>query len=220
MRIILLETVESLGGIGDIVDVRAGYGRNYLLPQGKAAPATEEQIAAFEERRSELMAMERERMAATTARVAQVQAVLPLTIVANAGPVGKLYGSVGPAEISAGFEEAGVEVSRSEVQMPDGPIKELGEHPVTLKLHADVQQEATIRVVGQAGETEVLPGAEPLPADEDEDAEAENTLPAAADAATDTAGEVRESESTADEEVEETAGAEPQVLADDSAGDG
>ncbi|MYH33686.1 MAG: 50S ribosomal protein L9 [Gammaproteobacteria bacterium] len=220
MRIILLETVESLGGIGDIVDVRAGYGRNYLLPQGKAAPATEEQIAAFEERRSELMAMERERMAATTARAAQVQAVLPLTIVANAGPVGKLYGSVGPAEISAGFEEAGVEVSRSEVQMPDGPIKELGEHPVTLKLHADVQQEATIRVVGQAGETEVLPGAEPLPADEDEDAEAENTLPAAADAATDTAGEVRESESTADEEVEETAGAEPQVLADDSAGDG
>ncbi|MXZ27561.1 MAG: 50S ribosomal protein L9 [Gammaproteobacteria bacterium] len=220
MRIILLETVESLGGIGDIVDVRAGYGRNYLLPQGKAAPATEEQIAAFEERRSELMAMERERMAATTARAAQVQAVLPLTIVANAGPVGKLYGSVGPAEISAGFEEAGVEVSRSEVQMPDGPIKELGEHPVTLKLHADVQQEATIRVVGQAGETEVLPGAEPLPADEDEDAETEDTLPTAADAATDTAGEVRESESTADEEVEETAGAEPQVLADDSAGDG
>lgn len=220
MRIILLESVESLGGIGDIVDVRAGYGRNYLLPLGKAAPATEEQIAAFEERRAELMAMERERMAATTARAAQVQAVLPLTIIANAGPVGKLYGSVGPAEISAGFEEAGVEVSRSEVQMPDGPIKELGEHPVTLKLHADVQQEATIRVVGQAGETEVLPGAEPLPADEDEEAEAEDTLPTAADAATDTAGEVRESEPTADEEVEDTAGAELQVLADDSAGDG
>ncbi|MXW19727.1 MAG: 50S ribosomal protein L9 [Gammaproteobacteria bacterium] len=218
MRIILLETVESLGGIGDIVDVRAGYGRNYLLPQGKAAPATEEQIAAFEERRSELMAMERERMAATTARAAQVQAVLPLTIVANAGPVGKLYGSVGPAEISAGFEEAGVEVSRSEVQMPDGPIKELGEHPVTLKLHADVQQEATIRVVGQAGETEVLPGAEPLPADEDEDAE--ETLVAAGDAAEDTDGEARESEPTADEADDDAAGAEPQVLADDSAGDG
>ena len=218
MRIILLETVESLGGIGDIVDVRAGYGRNYLLPQGKAAPATEEQIAAFEERRSELMAMERERMAATTARAAQVQAVLPLTIVANAGPVGKLYGSVGPAEISAGFEEAGVEVSRSEVQMPDGTIKELGEHPVTLKLHADVQQEATIRVVGQAGETEVLPGAEPLPADEDEDAE--ETLVAAGDAAEDTDGEARESEPTADEADDDAAGAEPQVLADDSAGDG
>jgi len=181
---------------------------------------TQEQIAAFEERRSELIAMERERMAATTARAAQVQAVLPLTIVANAGPVGKLYGSVGPAEISAGFEEAGVEVSRSEVQMPDGPIKELGEHPATLKLHADVQQEATIRVVGQAGETEVLPGAEPLPADEDEEAEGDDTLPTAADAATDTAGEVRESERAADEEVEDTAGAGPQVLADDSAGDG
>ena len=171
MRIILLERVESLGGIGDIVDVRAGYGRNYLLPQGKAAPATEEQIAAFEERRAELLAMEKERMAATTARAEQVQGVLPLTIIANAGPVGKLYGSVGPAEISSGFEEAGVEVSRSEVQMPDGPIKELGEHVVTLKLHADVQQEATIRVVGQAGETEVLPGAEPLPADEEDDAD-------------------------------------------------
>ena len=218
MRIILLERVESLGGIGDIVDVRAGYGRNYLLPQGKAAPATDEQIAAFEERRAELMAMEKERMAATTARAAQVQAVLPLTIIANAGPVGKLYGSVGPAEISAGFEEAGVEVSRSEVQMPEGPIKELGEHPVTLKLHADVQQEATIRVVGQAGETEVLPGAEPLPADEDE--EAEETLPAAGDTAGDSDGEASESEPAADEADEDTAGAEAQVQAADSAGDG
>ena len=172
MRIILLESVESLGGIGEIVDVRAGYGRNFLLPQGKAAPATEEQIAAFEERRADLMAKEKERMAATAARAEQVQGVLPLTIIANAGPVGKLYGSVGPAEISAGFAEAGVDVSRSEVQMPEGPIKELGEHAVTLKLHADVQKEAAIRVVGQAGETEVLPGGEPLPADEDEDAQA------------------------------------------------
>lgn len=214
MRIILLESVESLGGIGDIVDVRAGYGRNYLLPQGKAAPATEEQIAAFAERRAELMAMERERMAATTARVEQVRSVLPLTIIANAGPVGKLYGSVGPAEISAGFEEAGVEVSRSEVQMPDGPIKELGEHPVVLKLHADVQQEATVRVVGQSGEMEDLPGGEPLPADEDE--EPEETLTTAGDAA----AEARESEPMADGAVEETAGAEPQVQAADSAGDG
>ena len=215
MRIILLESVESLGGIGEIVDVRAGYGRNYLLPQGKAAPATEEQIAAFEERRAELMAMESERMAATTARAAQVQAVLPLTIIANAGPVGKLYGSVGPAEISAGFEEAGVEVSRSEVQMPDGPIKELGEHPVTLKLHADVQQDATIRVVGQAGETEALPGAEPLPADEDEEAE-EAQLTAA-----DTNEDVQESEPTDEAAGAETAesDAEAEAPAADSAGD-
>ena len=174
MRIILLESVESLGGIGDIVDVRAGYGRNYLLPKGKAVPATQKQIAAFEERRVELMALEKGRMAATAARVEQVQSALPLTIVANSGPVGKLYGSVGPAEISAGFEEAGVEVSRSEVQMPDGPIKELGEHVVILKMHADVKKDVTIRVVGLAGETgeaEVLPGAEPLPAEEDDEEE-------------------------------------------------
>lgn len=218
MRIILLESVESLGGIGDIVDVRAGYGRNYLLPQGKAAPATPKQIAAFEERRAELMAMEKERMAATTARAEQVQAVLPLTIIANAGPVGKLYGSVGPAEISAGFEEAGVDVPRSEVQMPDGPIKEIGEHSIVLKLHADVQQEAVIRVVGQAGETEVLPGAEPLPADEDEDAgaEAEEMLPAAGDAD----GDADEPEPTADEADADAAGAEEQDEAADSAGDG
>jgi large subunit ribosomal protein L9 len=172
MRIILLESVESLGGIGDVVNVRAGYGRNYLLPQGKAVPATEKQIAAFEERRAEFMALEKTRMAATAARAEQVQGVLPLTILANAGPVGKLYGSVGPAEISAGFEEAGVEVSRSEVQMPDGPIKELGEHMVLLKLHADMKKDVTIRVVGLAGETgeaELLPGAEPLPADEDDE---------------------------------------------------
>lgn len=170
MRIILLESVESLGGIGDIVDVRAGYGRNFLLPQGKAAPATDEQIAAFEERKSELLARERERMAATNARAEQVRSVAPLTIVANAGPVGKLYGSVGPAEISAGFSEAGIEVSRAEVQMPEGPIKELGEHLIVLKLHADVREEVAVNVVGQAGEIETLPGAEPLPSDEDEEA--------------------------------------------------
>lgn len=169
MRIILLESIESLGGIGDIVDVRAGYGRNFLLPQGKAAPATDEQIAAFEERRSELLALEKERMAATTARARQVRLAVPLTIVANAGPVGKLYGSVGAAEISAGFAEAGVEVARAEIQMPEGPIKELGEHQVVLKLHADVTEEVAVHVVGQAGETEALPGAEPLPADEDEE---------------------------------------------------
>ena len=217
MRIILLETVESLGGIGDIVDVRAGYGRNYLLPQGRAAPATEEQIAAFEERRAELMAMERERMAATTARLEQVRAVLPLTIVANAGPVGKLYGSVGPAEISAGFEEAGVEVSRSEVQMPDGPIKELGEHAITLKLHADVQQEATVRVTGLAGETEVLPGAEPLPADEDE----EETERAAEDALAAEDSMTEPAAAEADEGAAEAdAGAEEPAEDADSAGDG
>ena len=169
MRIILLESVESLGGIGDIVDVRAGYGRNFLLPQGKAAPASEEQIAAFQERRTELLALEKERMAATAARAEQVRAALPLAIVANAGAAGKLFGSVGPAEIAAGFAEAGVEVSRSEVQMPEGPIKELGEHPVTLKLHADVKEQVVIRVVGQEGEAETLPGAEPLPPDEDDE---------------------------------------------------
>ncbi len=168
MRIILLERIESLGGIGDVVDVRGGYGRNFLLPQGKAAPATEQQIAAFEERRAELLALEKERMAATAARAEQVRAVAPLTIVANAGPVGKLYGSVGPAEISAGFSGVGVEVARAEIQMPEGPIKELGEHQVVLKLHADVVEEVAIQVVGQAGEVETLPGAEPLLADEDE----------------------------------------------------
>lgn len=228
MRIILLERVESLGGIGDIVDVRAGYGRNYLLPQGKAAPATEEQIAAFEERRAELLAMEKERMAATTARAAQVEAVLPLTIVANAGPVGKLYGSVGPAEISSGFAEAGVEVSRSEVQMPDGPIKELGEHVVTLKLHADLQQEAAIRVVGQAGETEVLPGAEPLPADEDEDAEETEMTTADLDSA-EPRDELQEeaqedvtdaADAEAQEDVTDAADAEAQEEGPDSTGDG
>ena len=202
MRIILMESVESLGGIGDVVDVRAGYGRNYLLPQGKAVPATKKQIAAFEGRRAELMALEKKRMAATAARAEQVQSALPLTIVANAGPVGKLYGSVGPAEIAAGFEEAGVEVSRSEVQMPDGPIKELGEHVVMLKLHADVKKDVAIRVIGLAGETgqaEALPGAEPLPEDEDDEGE--------------------EMELT-DEAAPASAGSEAQEEAVDSAGDG
>ncbi|WP_446830427.1 50S ribosomal protein L9 [Candidatus Foliamicus sp.] len=175
MRIILLERIESLGGIGDIVDVRAGYGRNFLLPQGKAAPATDEQIAAFEERRTELMARENERMAATTARAERIRALTPLKIVANAGPAGKLYGSVGPAEIAAGFADAGAEIARAEVLMPEGPIKELGEHAVVLKLHADVREEVAVQVVGQAVDVETLPGAEPLPADEDEGDETQAT---------------------------------------------
>ena len=214
MRIILLESVESLGGIGDIVDVRAGYGRNFLLPQGKAAPASEEQIAAFQERRAELLALEKQRMAATAARAEQVRAALPLAIVANAGAAGKLFGSVGPAEIAAGFAEAGVEVSRSEVQMPEGPIKELGEHPVTLKLHADVKEEIVIRIVGQEGEAETLPGAEPLPSDEDdEDDEAQEANPGevgAEAAGGDTAQETGEASATetqlTDEEAEPAPG--------------
>ena len=207
MRIILLESVESLGGIGDIVDVRAGYGRNFLLPQGKAAPATDEQIAAFEERRSELMALEKERMAATTARAVQVRSVAPLTIVVNAGPAGKLYGSVGPADISAGFAEAGVEVTRAEILMPEGPIKELGEHQVVLKLHADVKEEVPVHVIGKGGETEVLPGAEPLPPDEDEDEDAPEEADSAAEGAAPEDVELAD-EGGAAEDAELTTGAE------------
>ena len=146
MNVILLEKVENLGDIGDLVTVKPGYGRNFLLPQGKAALATKANLAEVEARRAELEKAAAEELAAAKAR-AQLIDGMELVIPANAGEEGKLFGSVGPIDIVDAFSKVGVEVERSEVRMPDGPVHDLGEFTIGLHLHADVNVDVNLKVV-------------------------------------------------------------------------
>jgi large subunit ribosomal protein L9 len=138
--------VENLGNIGDLVKVKPGYGRNYLLPQGKAALATPENMKEIEARRAELEKAAAEDLAAAKKRAGAIEG-MELVIQANAGPEGKLFGSVGPIDIADAFEKVQVEVERSEVRMPEGPIQELGEFTVGVHLHPAVDVDITVRVV-------------------------------------------------------------------------
>ncbi|RMF96695.1 MAG: 50S ribosomal protein L9 [Gammaproteobacteria bacterium] len=152
MEVILLEKVENLGNMGDRVKVRAGYGRNYLLPKGKAALATPENIELFEARRAELEQRQAEELAAAEARAQQL-AALDLRIVSKAGTEGKLFGSIGTIDIAEACSAAGVPVQRSEVRLPHGPIRLLGEHEVELHLHTDVNIALRVHVIGEDGAT-------------------------------------------------------------------
>ena len=146
MNVILLDNVENLGNIGDLVTVKPGYGRNYLLPQGKAALATPENMREIEARRAELENAAAEELATAKAR-AGVIGGMELVISANAGSEDKLFGSVGPIDIADAFEGVQVEVQRSEIRMPEGPIHELGEYQIGVHLHPEVDVEVTVRVV-------------------------------------------------------------------------
>ena len=146
MNVILLDKVENLGDIGDLVTVKPGYGRNYLLPQGKATLATRENLAEVEARRAELEKAAAEELAAAKARAELIDG-MELVIPANVGTEGKLFGSVGPIDIEEAFSKVGVEVAKAEVRMPEGPIHEVGEFPIGLHLHTDVNVEVTVRVV-------------------------------------------------------------------------
>lgn len=148
MNVILLDNVENLGSIGDMVSVKPGYGRNYLLPAGKAALATKDNVAEFEARRAELESAAAEELAAATARAELING-MDLVIPANVGPEGKLFGSVGPADISDAFEKVGVEVAKAEVRMPDGPIHEAGDFEVGLHLHSAVDVVVNVKVVAE-----------------------------------------------------------------------
>lgn len=146
MNVILLDNVENLGKIGDLVKVKPGYGRNYLLPQGKAALATDANIKQIEVRRAELEKAAAADLVAAKTRAESISG-MELVIQANAGSEDKLFGSVGPIDIADAFEKVQVEVQRSEIRMPDGPIHQLGEFPVSVHLHPEVNAEITIRVV-------------------------------------------------------------------------
>lgn len=146
MNVILLESVENLGNIGDLVKVKSGYGRNFLIPQGKAALATVDNTKAIAARRAELEKSAAEDLASAQAR-AKVIAGTELVIGANAGSEEKLFGSVGPIDIVEAFEKVQIQVERSEIRMPDGPIHELGEFPVGVHLHTDINAEIIVRVI-------------------------------------------------------------------------
>lgn len=146
MEVILLEKIDNLGTIGDRVKVRSGYGRNYLLPKGKATLATPENIAIFEERRAELERKQADEMAAAGARAEQI-AALSIKLLAKAGTEGKIFGSLGTIDIAAACTEAGVPVERSEVRLPDGPLRTLGEHEIEIHLSSDVNVNLRVEVV-------------------------------------------------------------------------
>ena len=146
MNVILLENVENLGAIGDLVKVKAGFGRNFLLPQGKAALATPENVKAIDSRRAELEKNAAGDLASAKKR-ADVLNGMELVISANAGSEDKLFGSVGPIDITEAFAAVQVEVQRSEVRMPDGPIHELGDFQIGVHLHPEINADVTIKVV-------------------------------------------------------------------------
>lgn len=147
MEVILLENIGNLGGLGDKVDVKAGYGRNFLIPQGKAVPATRDNIAEFETRRAELEAAAAATLAAAEKRAEALNALPPISIGANAGEEGKLFGSVGTRDIAEALTAAGCEVDKSEVRLPAGPLRELGEFEVDIQVHGDVTAHVVIAVI-------------------------------------------------------------------------
>lgn len=150
MQIILLEKVINLGGLGDVVKVRQGYARNYLIPQGKARRATEAAIKEFETRRAELEAAQAGKLAAARALGEQLSG-LKLSIGAKAGVDGRLFGSVTNYDIAEALGKRNLKVEKAQIRMPNGPLKTVGEHPVSVALHTDVVVDIAVHVTGEAG---------------------------------------------------------------------
>ncbi|TYC59441.1 50S ribosomal protein L9 [Marinobacter sp. BW6] len=148
MEVILLEKVANLGSLGDKVKVKAGYGRNFLLPYGKAVPATEANLKAFEERRAELEKAAAEKQAAAQARAEALEGAA-FTISSKAGEEGKLFGSIGVRDIADAITAGGTEVEKSEVRLPEGPIRVTGEYEIELQLHSDVEVTVKLAVVAE-----------------------------------------------------------------------
>jgi large subunit ribosomal protein L9 len=148
MEVILLEKVQNLGGLGDKVKVRSGYGRNFLVPKGIAVPATADNLAKFEARRAEL-----EKAAAEVLAAAQIRADAlnekKVTIAVKAGDEGKLFGSVGTAEIASVLAEAGAPVEKQEIRLPQGAIRETGDFDIEIHLHTDINVKVTVSVVAE-----------------------------------------------------------------------
>jgi len=150
MDIILLDKIANLGGLGDQVSVKAGYARNFLFPQGKAVPATKDNVAKFEARRAELEAKIAEALAAAQARADQLAALEAVTIASPAGDEGKLFGSVGTRDIADAITAAGVAVTKAEVKLPIGTLRELGEYDIDVQLHSDVTTTTKVVIVAEA----------------------------------------------------------------------
>jgi len=148
MEVILLQKVANLGNIGDRVKVKPGYGRNFLLPQGKAALATQRNVAKLESRRAELEKLAADEFESAKIRAAQLEG-FRLTLTARAGSEGKLFGSIGTADIAEACSAQGIRIERAEVRLPQGPIRLVGEHAVKLHLHTDINIDLPVTVVAE-----------------------------------------------------------------------
>jgi large subunit ribosomal protein L9 len=148
MQVILLEKVVNLGELGTIVKVREGFARNYLIPQGKAKRATKENLAEFEQRRAELEKAQSDQLAAAQEKAAKLEG-LAVQITQKAGVDGKLFGSVTNADVSEALKNQGFDVPKAAVRMPQGPLKNVGEHPLKVALHTDVVVTINVSVLGE-----------------------------------------------------------------------
>ena len=148
MQVILMEKVANLGNLGDVVKVKDGFARNFLIPQGKAKRATPENLKAFEARRAELEKAQNEALDKAKERGGKLEG-LTVKITQKAGVDGRLFGSVTNADISEALEKQGLHVKKAEIRMPQGPLKHIGEYPVTLQLHTDVLAHITVHVVAE-----------------------------------------------------------------------
>ena len=149
MQVILMEKVANLGDLGEVVKVKDGFARNFLIPKGKAKRATDENLKAFEVRRSELEKAQAAALAQAQERGAKLDG-LAVKIAQKAGVDGRLFGSVTNYDIVEALKKQGVEVERSEVRMPQGPLKQVGEYPIEIGLHTDVEATITVTVIGEA----------------------------------------------------------------------
>lgn len=145
MNVILLQKIHKLGELGETVSVKPGFGRNYLFPKGKAVPATPDNLARFEQQRADLERQQLDAEGAARARADSLQGTV-VTIIAKAGPEGKLYGSVGPSDIAEALTRAGTPIERREVRLADGPLRMLGDHAATLQLYAEVAINITVQI--------------------------------------------------------------------------
>ena len=148
MQIILLEKVENLGALGDTVNVRPGYARNFLFPKGKAVPATKANVEQFEARRAELEAQAADKLSAAQARAEQINEI-ELSAAVKAGDEGKLFGSLGNRDVADLASAAGVELAKSEVLLPEGPVRQVGEYDITIRLHPEVEAVLKLHVVAE-----------------------------------------------------------------------
>ena len=148
MQVILLEKVGKLGNLGDVVKVKEGFARNYLIPNGKAKRATAQNLAEFEKRRAELEKAQSEALAGAQAQAAKLDGLM-VQITQKAGVDGKLFGSVTNVDISSALKTQGFEVPKAAIRMPEGPLKQVGDHPIKIALHADVIVTVTVSVLGE-----------------------------------------------------------------------
>ncbi len=149
MQVILLDKIGNLGGLGDTVNVKSGYARNFLIPQGKAVMATKANVEMFEHRRAELEDQVAEQLAAAQSRADKVNALEAVVIASKAGEEGKLFGSIGTRDIADAVTAAGVQVSKSEVRLPEGALRNVGEYDISIQLHSEVFADVKLQVVAE-----------------------------------------------------------------------